>query len=166
MDGLRQLARRLEPEVRGHGVLEARAGAAAVLAARGCEHGGPAQVVSPTPVPGDLAECRKPCVPAVRRDTDAVDAGAARDGDSPATLRAGAQDGKRVVADVHATRPSALLDGLAHGVLLCRKVDAGEQQRRDVGDLTAVVAEPGVVDRVGQQPIEHGDAAVDAEVLR
>ena len=127
MDRLRELARRLEAEVRRNGVLEGCARAATVLAARRGEHRGQPQVVAAAPVARDLSKGGETRMSSVGRDTDAVDPGAARDRDAPASLGARAQDGEGVVADVDAASPAARLDGLAHRVLLGREVNACEQ---------------------------------------
>src|SRR6185312_369160 len=86
VERLGELARCLEPEVGGNSVFEARTRSAPVLAAGSSVHRGEAEVLPSAPVAGDLAERRKAGVPSVRRDADAVDAGAAGDGDAPAAL--------------------------------------------------------------------------------
>src|SRR6266852_5789521 len=95
MNRLRELERRRQPEVRRDALLEARLRAAPVLAARRRVYGFLPDVAAAAPVARGPAERGEPRVRAVRRDADTVDSGAADDGDPPATVGAGAQDGKR-----------------------------------------------------------------------
>src|SRR5262245_66358567 len=101
------------------------------------------------------------CLPSSVLIPDAVCPRPERDHYALATLGTRPEYGERFVVDMHATRPAARLDRLANGVLLGRKVDAGEQQRRDVGDLAVVLAH-----RLGEQTVEHVETPGDAEVLR
>src|ERR671935_79045 len=68
------------------------------------------------------------------RDADAVDPGAADDGDAPAALGPGAQDGEGVVADARPLRPAAARDRGAQLLLLAREVDARHEELRDRRD--------------------------------
>src|SRR5437867_3665603 len=63
-------------------------------------------VVAAAPVAADLAEREEPDVLPAWRHADAVDAGPADDGDAPAALAAGAQQGERVVSDEDAVGPA------------------------------------------------------------
>src|SRR4030095_15412156 len=96
-----------EAEVRGHGLLEARLPAASVLAPSSGRDRGAADIVTAAPVAGRPAERRKPRVPAVRGDADAVDPGPAYDSDPPAALGARTQAGERVVLHRHVVRRAA-----------------------------------------------------------
>ena len=106
MDRLGQLERAGKAEVGRDGALEARPRAAPVLAPGRSRDRGHADVVAATPVACDLAERGEAGLAAVGRDTDAVDPGAADDGDAPAALGAGAEHGERVVADEVRSRPA------------------------------------------------------------
>jgi hypothetical protein len=101
-------------------------------------------------------------VPAVGRDSDAVDPGAAHDGHAPAALGSGPQDGEGVVVDEGALRPAARLDRLAQLLLVAREVDAGHVQLRDLGGPFST--------RFGVQLVEHlqrlGQAKVPGRALR
>ena len=100
---------------------------------------------------------KRACLPS-GDDADAVDPGAARDRDAPPALRAGSKDGERVVADVNPLRPAALLDRLAHDVLLRGEVDSGHQQRGDLRNAAGVIAEPRFAHRLRQQAFENRQA--------
>src|SRR5205085_10136731 len=138
---------------------------AAVFAPRRGEFGREADVVAAAPVAGDRAERGEPGVPAVGRDADAVDPGAADDRDAPAALGAGAQDSERVVADVRPLGPAAARDGGAELLLLAREVDAGHEELRDRGD-GAVARAARLARGLVEQALEHVERAVEAEVVR
>src|SRR5690349_16446794 len=104
MDVLRQLRGRAQAEVARHRLLEGRARPATILAPRRGPDPGKPDVVTAAPVAGDRTERREARVAAVRRDAEAVDAGAADDRDAPAALRPRAQDGEGVVSDAHVLR--------------------------------------------------------------
>ena len=161
---LRQLRRRAQAVVRRDRVLERGARPAAVLAARRGGDGREPDVVAAAPVAGDRAERGKPHLAAVPADADAVDAGAAGDGDAPAARRARAQHGERVVADDRPRHPAARREGGGDLLLLARVVDAGEQEDARLGErgcLRDARLPRGVVD----QPGEHGQRALDADVV-
>ncbi len=117
-----------EPEVRRHELLERRSRTAPVLTARRRPHGGGADVLAAAPVAADVAERGKACLASIGCKAEAVDAGAADDGDAPAAVRAGAEHCERVVRDLDAVGPSAFLRARLHVAHLRREVDAGEQQ--------------------------------------
>ena len=117
---------------------------------------GEADVVAAAPVAGDRAERGEARVPAVGRDADAVDPGAADDRDAPAALGPGAQDGEGVVADERPRSPSrARSTRLAQLVLLGREVDAGEQELRDLGDRSVAESAAPARARLGEEAVEH-----------
>ena len=126
--GLRELEWSREPEVRRHELLERRSRPAPVLAARRRPHGCRADVLAAAPVAADVAERGKARLASVGREAEAVDAGAADDGDAPAAVGAGAEHGERVVRDLDAVGPAALLRARLHVAHLRGEVDAGEQQ--------------------------------------
>ena len=111
-----------------------------------------------SPVIGPSDE--KPRVAAVRGHADAVDARAADNGDSPAPVRAGPEDGERVVANRDARGPAACEHRLAERLLLDREVDAGHQQ------LGGRDRQLELARRLGEQRPEHRDPALEPEVVR
>src|SRR5439155_3216940 len=106
-----------------------------------------ADVVAAAPVPCEVAEGREAHMLSVGRHADAIHAGAAGHCDAPAALRAGTQDGERVVSDTRLDRPTARLERGARDVLLLREVQAGEH---DLRELDAAV-ETGLVDEILQR---------------
>src|SRR5581483_8275622 len=163
---LGELLRRAQAEVARDEPLEARLRAAPVLAPGRGEDGGEADVAPAAPVAGDRAERRKPRVAPVRRDADAVDARTAYDGDAPSLLGARAQDGEGVVLDERPRGPAAGVDQLLQMLLLRREVDAGEQDRGDLGHRQLGVRQARVRDRALEELLEQGEAAVHADVVR
>ena len=163
---LGELARRGHAEVRRNGPLEARPRAAPIFAPRRGRDSRQAQVVAAAPVSGDRTERRKACVPPIRRDTHAVDPGAACDRNAPPAFRAGTKDCERIVADVHALGPAAPLDGGSQRIFFRGKIDSGHQQGRDLRNPTGVVTELCFAHRLFQESLHHGKRSVDAEVLR
>ncbi len=159
VDRLRQLERARKAEVGRDGVLEARPRAAPVLAPGRRRDRRHADVVAATPVARDLAERGEADLAAVGRDADAVDPGAADDGDAPAALGAGAEDGEGVVADGDTVGPAALADDRVQRILLGREVDAGHAQDADLGDRPVRDVEARLLDRLVEQPLEHVEAA-------
>ena len=146
------------PKWAGTECSKARPWAATVLASRGRRDRGHPDVVATTPVTGDLAERGEANLAAVGRDADAVDSGAADDGDAPAALGAGAEDGKGVVADGGPARPATLADDRMQSVLLGREVDAGHAQDGHLGNRPVRAVEPGLLDRLVDEPLEHVEA--------
>ena len=100
-------------------------------------------------------------MPSVGGHADAVDARAAHDGDAPAALGPGAEDGEGVVPDEDLLDPAAGRDGSAELVLLARKVDARHQERCDVRDLSIGRPAEGFFD----QPGDGLDGALDPDVV-
>src|SRR4029079_4718703 len=105
MHGVRELEGRDEPEVRGDEQLERRLRPAAVLRPRRRPAAFEPEALAASPVAGDVAEGGEPRLAPVRAEPEAVDACAADDGDAPAAVGAGAQDGERVVRDLDALCP-------------------------------------------------------------
>src|SRR5207244_11947576 len=155
--------RGLQPEVGWDRVFERRLRAASVLAASRSVDGLEADAGAAAPVAGDRSERGEARVAAVRRDADAVDAGAADDGDAPAAIGSGAQHGERVVGDRRTTGPARRVDRATDLLLLGRKVDAGEQHLRHLRDPSVAADDLGLLARLVEEPLELGDAAVDAE---
>ena len=96
---------------------------ATVLAPRGREQGGVADVGAAAPVAGDLPQRREARVPPIRRDADAVDPRAADDRHAPAALGARAQHREGVVVDEDPLGPGPRLESFAQLALLAREVD-------------------------------------------
>ena len=88
------------------------------------------------------------------RHADAVDARPADDRDTPAALRARAEDRERVVADDRAGRPLPRFERRGDLDLLGGKVDPGEEEDADLGD-GRVRRQAGLAHRIGEQPLEH-----------
>ena len=164
VDLLGERSRAVEPEVPRHGVLEARARPASVLAPGGYPERLEPDVVPAAPVAGDPAERREPNPAAVRRDADAVDARAADDRDAPAALGARAKDRECVVPDVHVVSPAALHERRTEGVLLRGEVDPGEEDLRR-GERRRAVP-PRRAERLVEQLLEQHDRLLEAEVVR
>jgi hypothetical protein len=146
-------------------VLEARLRPAAVLTACGGEERSPADIAPSAPIAADRPERRIADVPAIRRDADAVDAGAADDRDAPAALAAGPQHCERVVGHDGSLGPTERFHPLAEAVLLGGVVDAGCEDLRHGGQRDTPV-EAGVPARAVEQLREHVQAAVETEVMR
>ncbi len=162
--GLRQLERRPQTEVRGHGALERRVRAAPVLAAGRGHHRRQADVVAAAPVAGDRAERGEAGLPAVRRQAEAVDAGAADDGDAPAAVGAGAEDGEGVVPDLDAAAPSRAPPPRAFAVATSPGKSTPASSSSAIGDLARVGARLG--ERLLEQRLDPVERAVDAVLVR
>jgi hypothetical protein len=89
----------------------------------------------------------------------------ADDRDSPAAVRSGAQHRERVVADDDSLRPAAVRERLVEGPFLGGEVDAGEQELPD-GHRQLDRPQARGVQRVAEQPLEHGEGPVEADVVR
>ena len=140
--------------------------AAPVLASRSRRDGGDPDVVAATPVARDLSERRETDVAAVRCDTDTVDPSATDDCDAPATLRAGPENGKRVVPDRNPIRPPPLADDRVQRILLGREVDSRHAEDAELGDRLVPAIQARLLGRVVEEPLEHVEAAGQAEVVR
>ena len=122
-----------------------------------------ADVVAAAPVAGDRAERRKAKLPAVRGDADAVDPGAADDGDAPPALRARTQQRDRVVPDDDVARDPALLESDAQALLLGREVHSRQEDLRN-GRLGAPVPARRTEGLV-EEPLQEADRLGEAEVV-
>src|SRR5262249_41314329 len=83
VDRLGQLTGRRQAEMPRYRMLQHRGRATAVLAPGSRGDGRHPDIVATTPIARDRAQREKPCMPPVRGDSGAVDAGAADDGDAP-----------------------------------------------------------------------------------
>src|SRR4029077_11526242 len=110
MDLARELHRRAQAEVSRHELLELGGGSSAVLASCCGVEPCLAHVVPAAPVARRRAESREAHVPPVRRHADAVDTGAACDGNPPTALGPGAKNGEGVVGDPRRGRPTTGVD--------------------------------------------------------
>src|SRR5439155_26937775 len=97
---------------------------------------------------------------------EAVTPRAADARDAPAALCSRTQDGVGVVADRNLLRQPAIAHCGENFFLLRRKVDACEQQLRDVCGRRDAVSQTGLAQRAREQLLEHADAAVDTEMVR
>ena len=165
MDRLGELGRGLDAEMRRHRVLERRPRAAPVLAPGCGADGGEADVVAAAPVTGDRAERREANLAAVAGDADAVDAGTADDCDAPAVRCPGAQDREGVVAHDGACRPAPGRERSGDLLLLARVVHAREQERAHRGGRVRH-RDARTPAGIPEQPVEHPQAPVAAEVVR
>ena len=163
MDLLSQLERRREPEVRGDRLFQRRSRPASVRTTGGGRECREADVVAAAPVPGDRPQGRETSDTAGRRHADAVDAGATRDGDAPAALGAGPEDGERVVLDDDASRPATVLDRFFQLGLLGRKVDTRHEEG---GGGRRVAVQACAFERVEPERVEHVERAVEPEMMR
>src|SRR6185503_18248665 len=96
-----------DPEVGRDEPFERRGRTATVLASRRGRGGCEAHIEAASPVACGRAERREARVPSVGGHADAVDARAAHDGDAPAALGPGAEDGEGVVPDEDLLDPAA-----------------------------------------------------------
>ena len=155
----------VEAEVSRNGSLEARPRPASVFAPRRGRDGGEAEVVAAAPVAGDRAERGEPRMPAVRGDADAVDPGAA----VIATPQPRSVPARRTANVSLPTMERVAPSRAARRRRAQRPPPRGSRRRPaaggDVRDPAVVVAEPRLARRVVEQPLEHGEAAFDAEVM-
>ena len=98
VDGLHELPRPFQPEMRGHRAFQRRLPAAAVLRTHGVPCGEPAEVAATAPVAGDRTDRGEPRDPPIGRHRRAVRPVAAHHTDSPRPVGSGAEHRERVVA--------------------------------------------------------------------
>src|SRR5262249_13692477 len=106
----RNLERVRQSEVGRDRGLQTRSGPAAVGTARGGGERRETDVAAATPVAADRPQGEKPDLASVGTEAQAVDAGAADNGDPPAAVGAGAKQGERVVVDHELAAPRQSLD--------------------------------------------------------
>ena len=124
-----------------------------------------ADVIAAAPVACDLAERGEADLAAVGRDADAVDPGAADDGDAPAALGAGAQNGERVVADGTGSAQPRSLTTACSASSSAGKSTPAMRSDADLGDGPARASSP-PAHRLVEEPLEHVEAPREPEVVR
>lgn len=155
-----------EPEVLGHRGLEGGPRAAPVGGAGGRVQGRQADIGPAAPIAGDLAQGEEPRLAAIGITPQAVDAGPADHGDTPAAVGARTQERQRVVVDAEPVAPGRALEARPQGGELLGQVGAGEEDLGRVRERALTLREAGAVERAPEKRLEQLDRALETEIMR
>ena len=170
VEGDRHLVHGRQPEKRGDRRAQRGRLAPAVLGPRRPPHDLPAEPDAAAPVTGEGAEGEESRGLPVRRHADAVDAGAAGDGDAPRALafaggQAGPEHGEGVVGDRRRQGPALCLDRGGQLSFLLGQVGAGQAGRGVPRDEAAARRAVRPVGGEAHQLAEPPHRLIEAEVL-